>query len=247
MHASLNPLLYDKSKFLDQPSDPYKKYFGESHQFLGRSRARNVMYRSEEFVDDEFIAWIIENFPGENVPKYTLTRPTIEQGYEQASKFGVENTLVIDEKVKGLAMSVYNTLVATWLRTEWRPFEQVRKTMANDTACGIPFNSACRMKGEIDHKVPLWDVGYAQYYAEMASKEYPPSIFSSSVKLEYRPYSKVLNDEPRTFMPSPFFRNCCGCNIFLLWTNRSLNITSIFRLQWATLRCIRVLTVLLHI
>jgi len=48
----------------------------------------------------------------------------------------------------------------------------------------------------------------------MGEKEYPPSIFSSSVKLEYRAFSKVFADEPRTFMPSPFYSQLCWMQYF---------------------------------
>jgi len=165
-------------------------------------------------VDNEAISWFIENFPDKNVPKYTLTQPTCDQGYAQAANFVTTNEVVIPARLKDNALSVYAKLIAPWLKTEYRDMTTVRKRMANDTAPGIPFNSAIRVKGEMDKKVPSWDVGYQLYFAEMNTTEYPPSVFSSSVKLEYRPYSKVLADEPRTFMPSPFYSQLCWMQYF---------------------------------
>jgi len=188
-----------------QPSNIFHKNFKKSHHFIKRCESRAVRYRSEEYFDDDFVRFISKHSPFQTVPLYTLTQPSIEIGYAEASKFGCRNLIVLEQPLRDRVLELWARLYAPYIKTQYRDIFQVMAKLAPDTSCGWPLSNCFPTKSEFrNFKYTM--TAYCQYFSEMANEEtYIPSICTSAVKLELRKFEKVINDQARTFNPCPVF------------------------------------------
>lgn len=206
--APLHPNTYDLREFSDRPSvlysTHYKNHPKNQFHFVGRCPGRRVKYREEGGMDPDFGDFMEKHCPFETRPKYRLTRQTDEIGYKQTSNFGVENNVVIEQKLVDRALDLFVPLVGVHLKTHFRSLPEVIPRLNPTTACGWPLSSRFRIKHDFKQWLN-WQVVYAKYFSMMAETSYPPSVYTSNVKFELRTHEKVLNDEARTFMPCPMF------------------------------------------
>jgi len=193
--------------FTHQPSELYKKYFKKTHHFIGRCLMRSVNYRDQnEFYDETFLKFISTASPFQTIPLYTLTKPSVNIGYAEASKFGVVNSIVLEQALTDRVMVLWSQLYAPYLRMRFRDIDHCLIRVAKDTSCGWPLCEKFRQKSEALGDLRFMDA-YMDYFDQMAGNDsYIPSIYTSSVKLELRKFEKVFNDQARTFMPCPMFQ-----------------------------------------
>lgn len=206
---ALSEQSYDHKYFLPRPSVLFDQTFTENKNkreftFLFRIPSRQVKYKEEGGLDNEFATYYETHCPFSTSPKYTLTKQTVQIGYTQAARFGADNTVEIPQQLIDGALGLFVPMVANHLRMQFRQVIEVQGRLNPSTANGWPLSSRFRIKSDV-LKVPIWKVAYSGYFSAMSKPLYPPSIYTSNVKFELRTYEKVIDDEARTFMPCPIF------------------------------------------
>lgn len=177
---------------------------------------RSVRYRTnEEFVDNEFLSFLAKNSPFDTVPLYTLTKPTIQIGYQEASKFNTRCDVLIPEDVYDGALQLWSHLIAPYMQYRYMLYKEVLVGSPKDTATGHPLGCIFKTKGEA-YKDWNFEEAYMEYFSLMAdSRTYVPSVCTSSVKLEMKKIEKVVGEETaRTFMPVPHFTHLLGMQYY---------------------------------